>query len=270
MSGRAAAAGGGPGGRAVRRAGASQRRRRPLRPQRGRGGAARRAPPRPPHPGHRGRRARAVARRRRRAGRGRRRRGGRAARGQRAPPGRRRRGRPVPLRGRRTTCSPGPAPLIVALDEVQDPQNLGAICRTAECAGADGVVICERRAAHVTAAVARRRRARSSTCAIARVRNLADFLLAARDAGRGRTARRPARAPSPYTEPDWTRRGRCSCSARREGPAPARRGRVRRAGRAATARPDRVAERQRRRRRPAVRDLANATIPLDSDSISLE
>ncbi|HEX5147083.1 MAG TPA: RNA methyltransferase substrate-binding domain-containing protein, partial [Conexibacter sp.] len=29
--------------------------------------------------------------------------------------------------------------LIVALDEIQDPQNLGAICRTAECAGATGV-----------------------------------------------------------------------------------------------------------------------------------
>ena len=42
----------------------------------------------------------------------------------------------------------GPDPLLVALDEVQDPQNLGAICRTAECAGADGLVICERRAAH--------------------------------------------------------------------------------------------------------------------------
>ena len=30
----------------------------------------------------------------------------------------------------------GPEPLVVALDEVQDPQNLGSICRTAECAGA--------------------------------------------------------------------------------------------------------------------------------------
>ncbi|HEV7363262.1 MAG TPA: RNA methyltransferase substrate-binding domain-containing protein, partial [Solirubrobacteraceae bacterium] len=42
------------------------------------------------------------------------------------------------------------APLIVALDEVQDPQNLGAICRTAECAGATGVVLTRRRAADVT------------------------------------------------------------------------------------------------------------------------
>src|SRR5690606_17037830 len=46
-----------------------------------------------------------------------------------------------------------PRPLIVALDEIQDPQNLGAIVRTAECAGATGVVVPERRSAEVTAAV---------------------------------------------------------------------------------------------------------------------
>ncbi|MCA1689194.1 MAG: 23S rRNA (guanosine(2251)-2'-O)-methyltransferase RlmB, partial [Actinobacteria bacterium] len=46
-----------------------------------------------------------------------------------------------------------PDPLIVALDELQDPHNLGAIARTAECAGVDGLVICERRAAAVTPAV---------------------------------------------------------------------------------------------------------------------
>ena len=41
--------------------------------------------------------------------------------------------------------------LVVALDEVQDPHNLGAVCRVAESAGAAGVVIPERRAAEVTA-----------------------------------------------------------------------------------------------------------------------
>ncbi len=39
--------------------------------------------------------------------------------------------------------------LVVALDQVQDPQNLGAICRTAETAGAAGIVILERRSAEV-------------------------------------------------------------------------------------------------------------------------
>src|SRR5437764_12003408 len=44
-------------------------------------------------------------------------------------------------------------PLIVALDQIQDPQNLGSICRTAECAGASAVVVPERGAATGTAAV---------------------------------------------------------------------------------------------------------------------
>src|SRR5215207_5664906 len=41
--------------------------------------------------------------------------------------------------------------LVVVLDQVQDPHNLGAVCRAAEVAGATGVVIPERRAASVTA-----------------------------------------------------------------------------------------------------------------------
>ena len=52
-----------------------------------------------------------------------------------------------------TSCWRCPTPLIVALDQVQDPQNLGAISRTAECAGATGLVIPERRSAEVTPAV---------------------------------------------------------------------------------------------------------------------
>ncbi len=50
-------------------------------------------------------------------------------------------------------CWRARARCVVALDQIQDPQNLGSICRSAECAGADGVVIPERRAAEVTAAV---------------------------------------------------------------------------------------------------------------------
>jgi len=73
--------------------------------------------------------------------------------------------------------------LIVALDEIQDPQNLGAICRTAECAGASGVVIPERRSAEVTPAVCKASAGAVEHLAIARVRNLADFLLDARGAG---------------------------------------------------------------------------------------
>jgi 23S rRNA (guanosine2251-2'-O)-methyltransferase len=74
-------------------------------------------------------------------------------------------------------------PLLVALDQVQDPQNLGSICRTAECVGAAGVVIPERRAAEVTPAVCKASAGAVEHLPIARVRNLADFLADARQAG---------------------------------------------------------------------------------------
>ncbi len=75
------------------------------------------------------------------------------------------------------------APLLVVLDQVQDPQNLGAICRTAECAGATGVVIPERRAADVTPAVCKASAGAVEHLAVARVRNIADFLRDAKAAG---------------------------------------------------------------------------------------
>ena len=49
----------------------------------------------------------------------------------------------------------GEAPLLVICDEISDPHNLGAIIRTAECAGAHGVVIPKRRSAGLTAVVAK-------------------------------------------------------------------------------------------------------------------
>jgi 23S rRNA (guanosine2251-2'-O)-methyltransferase len=74
------------------------------------------------------------------------------------------------------------APMIVALDEVQDPQNLGAICRTAECAGATGVVLPLRRSADVTPAVCKASAGAVEHLALAQVRNLADFLADAKRA----------------------------------------------------------------------------------------
>lgn len=70
----------------------------------------------------------------------------------------------------------GPEPLIVVLDQVQDPQNLGSVCRIAECAGATGVVLPERRSAAVTAAVCKASAGAVEHLPIARVRNLVDFL----------------------------------------------------------------------------------------------
>jgi 23S rRNA (guanosine2251-2'-O)-methyltransferase len=76
-----------------------------------------------------------------------------------------------------------PDPFVVVLDELQDPQNLGAICRTVECVGADGVVIPERRSAEVTPAVCKASAGAVEHLSVARVRNVADFLAAAKDAG---------------------------------------------------------------------------------------
>jgi 23S rRNA (guanosine2251-2'-O)-methyltransferase len=85
--------------------------------------------------------------------------------------------------GDATALLAGDAPLIVALDQVQDPQNLGAICRTAECAGATGVILPERRSAEVTPAVCKASAGAVEHLAVARVRNLADFVAEAKRAG---------------------------------------------------------------------------------------
>lgn len=73
--------------------------------------------------------------------------------------------------------------LLVALDQVQDPRNLGAVCRSAEFAGAAGVVIPERRSAAVTAVTCKTSAGAVEHVEIAHVRNLADWLAEAKDAG---------------------------------------------------------------------------------------
>ncbi|MGZ4431995.1 MAG: 23S rRNA (guanosine(2251)-2'-O)-methyltransferase RlmB [Gaiellales bacterium] len=73
--------------------------------------------------------------------------------------------------------------LLVALDEVTDPHNLGAVARVAECAGADGLLITRRRSAAVTPAVCRASAGAVEHLPIARVENLADTLLRARRPG---------------------------------------------------------------------------------------
>ncbi len=72
--------------------------------------------------------------------------------------------------------------LLVALDQVQDPRNLGAVCRSAEFAGAAGVVIPERRSAEVTAVTCKASAGAVEHLDIARIRNLADWLAAAKTA----------------------------------------------------------------------------------------
>src|ERR1051325_10783815 len=66
--------------------------------------------------------------------------------------------------------------VFVLLDGVEDPHNLGAIIRTAECSGATAVVIPERRAAHITEVVAKTSAGATEHLPIARVTNLASFI----------------------------------------------------------------------------------------------
>lgn len=89
---------------------------------------------------------------------------------------------PYPYADPRSLLERGPA-LLVALDQVQDPRNLGAVCRSAEVAGAAGLVIPERRSAEVTAVACKASAGAVEHLSIARVRNLADWLAAAKEAG---------------------------------------------------------------------------------------
>src|ERR1700690_1451358 len=66
--------------------------------------------------------------------------------------------------------------LIVVLDGVEDPHNLGAILRTADAAGADGVVVPERRSASVTGTVAKVSAGASEHLPIAKVTNISRTL----------------------------------------------------------------------------------------------
>ena len=75
------------------------------------------------------------------------------------------------------------AAFLIALDEIQDPQNLGAIIRTAEAAGAHGLILPQDRTAHVTSAVVRASAGAAEHVPVARAGNLAAFLEIAK--GRG-------------------------------------------------------------------------------------
>ena len=77
----------------------------------------------------------------------------------------------------------GEAPLIVVCDEISDPHNLGAIIRTAECAGAHGVVIPKHRSAGITAIVEKTSAGAVEHMPVARVTNLASALEELQQAG---------------------------------------------------------------------------------------
>jgi 23S rRNA (guanosine2251-2'-O)-methyltransferase len=103
-----------------------------------------------------------------------------------------------------TRVGNNPEPLVVILDGVEDPHNLGAVLRTAECAGVDAVFVPERRAVGLTETVAKASAGAVEHMPVARVTNLARLIdqLKARNVWVVGAA---ADVQMNYTEWDWTR-----------------------------------------------------------------
>jgi 23S rRNA (guanosine2251-2'-O)-methyltransferase len=94
-------------------------------------------------------------------------------------------------------------PLAVVLDGVEDPRNLGAVIRTAECAGAHGVFVPERRASGLTETVAKAAAGALEYVPVARAANVVRLLEELK--GRGVwTIGTAAEAETSYTDWDWT------------------------------------------------------------------
>ncbi len=94
------------------------------------------------------------------------------------------------------------APLLVICDEIQDPHNLGAIIRTAEAAGAHGIIIPKRRSASLTVTVGKTSAGAASWLPVARVSNLVQAMETLKENGvwiYGTDA-----SGSPYTDVDFT------------------------------------------------------------------
>ena len=77
----------------------------------------------------------------------------------------------------------GEAPFIIILDEIEDPHNLGAIIRSAECAGAHGVIVRKRRSAGLTYTAYKAAAGALEYVPVARVNNLADTIDSLKERG---------------------------------------------------------------------------------------
>jgi 23S rRNA (guanosine2251-2'-O)-methyltransferase len=95
-------------------------------------------------------------------------------------------------------------PLVVVLDGVEDPRNLGAILRTSECAGVDGVFVPERRAAGLTDAVAKAAAGAVEHVPVSRATNLSRLIEKLKERNVW-VVGAAADAQMNYTEWDWTR-----------------------------------------------------------------
>ena len=150
----------------------------------------------------------------------------------------------------------GEQPFIIVCDEVSDPRNLGAIIRSAECAGAHGVIIPKRRSAWLTAIVGKASAGAAEHMKIARVPNIPSVLKELKD--EGAYLRRGSRRQQRALEHGFHRllRDRYRLRGRRYGQARARKLRLYREH--PHGRQDKLSERFRRRLNNHVRSPAPA------------
>ena len=149
-----------------------------------------------------------------------------------------------------------PDALVLALDEVQDPQNVGAVARVAESAGCSGMVLPERRSAEVTPAVCRASAGAVEHLRIAQVGNLATWLEKAKEREGLWVYGADAGALRAIRPPGLRRAGDPGARERGARAPPARRRDVRRAGASADPRAGRLAQRRDGRGGARVRNLA--------------
>lgn len=100
----------------------------------------------------------------------------------------------------------GEKPLIVVCDGIEDPHNLGAVIRCAECAGAHGIIIPERRACGLTPAVSKASAGAIMHMAIAKVGNIAETIEKLKEAGVWTFAAEAG--GQDFFETDW----KCACA----------------------------------------------------------
>ena len=97
-----------------------------------------------------------------------------------------------------------PDPVVLMLDSLQDPQNLGSLSRTAEATGVDGIVLSRNRSPEITPAVVKASAGAAEHLRYARVANLASALDALKKLGFWAVGL-AGDAPTPYTDFDYRR-----------------------------------------------------------------
>ncbi len=100
---------------------------------------------------------------------------------------------------------PGQGALVVVLDHITDPHNAGAILRSAECAGADLVVLPERRSVGINATVRKAAAGATAYLPVARVANVAQELRRLKKAGLWVAGAAVGGGAVPYTQADFVR-----------------------------------------------------------------